>query len=82
MKNGFMGMVQRGFDYAKEKLTSTVGKVAAAVGALVGAGQVTVAKAAVVMPAADYTDIELAAAIGFGIAITVGLLMKAKRFFA
>ncbi|WP_373002619.1 hypothetical protein [Sulfurimonas sp.] len=38
--------------------------------------------AAVIMPTADYTDIEGAAVIGFGIAITVGLLMKAKRFFA
>jgi len=38
-------------------------------------------QAAVTMPTASYTDIEAAAAIGFGIAITVGLLMKAKSFF-
>lgn len=42
----------------------------------------TSAQAAVAMPEANYTDIESAAVIGFGIAITVGLLMKAKRFFA
>ncbi len=38
-------------------------------------------QAAVTMPTADYSDIESAAAIGFAIAITVGLLMKAKSFF-
>ena len=37
--------------------------------------------AAIVMPAPDYTDIQSAATIGFGVALTVGLLMKAKSFF-
>ncbi len=39
------------------------------------------ANAAVTMPTADYTNIEAAAGIGFGIALTVGLLYKAKGFF-
>ena len=38
-------------------------------------------QAAVTMPTPTYTDIEGAAAIGFAIAITVGLLMQAKSFF-
>lgn len=42
----------------------------------------TASQAAVTMPDPTYTDIEAAAAIGFAIAITVGLLMKAKRFFS
>jgi len=53
--------------------------------AIVVAGGATVmtvaANAAVTMPTADYSNIEAAAGIGFGIALTVGLLMKAKRFF-
>lgn len=39
------------------------------------------ANAAVTMPTADYTNIEAAASIGFGIALTVGLLYKARGFF-
>ena len=39
------------------------------------------ANAAVTMPTADYSNIEAAAAIGFGIVLTVGLLKKAKSFF-
>lgn len=39
------------------------------------------ANAAVTMPTPSYTDIEAAAVVGFGIAITVALLMKAKSFF-
>jgi hypothetical protein len=39
------------------------------------------AAAAVTMPTPSYTDIEAAAVVGFGIAITVALLMKAKSFF-
>lgn len=39
------------------------------------------ANAAVTMPTPSYTDIESAAVVGFGIAITVALLMKAKSFF-
>lgn len=49
--------------------------------AVAGVLGTTAANAAVVMPTADYTDIELAAAVGFGIAITVGLLKKARSFF-
>ena len=55
-------------------------KVLSAVLAL-GLVGLTNLQAAVTMPTASYTDIEAAAAIGFGIAITVGLLMKAKSFF-
>ena len=49
-----------------------------AAGLAVGA---TAANAAVTMPTPDYTNIEAAATVGFGIVLTVGLLMKAKRFF-
>lgn len=38
------------------------------------------AAAAVTMPSPSYTDIEAAAVVGFGIVITVALLMKAKSF--
>lgn len=38
------------------------------------------ANAAVTMPTPGYTDIEAAAVVGFGIIITVALLMKAKSF--
>jgi opacity protein-like surface antigen len=37
--------------------------------------------AAITMPVVDYTDIQSAATIGFGVTLTVGLLMAAKRFF-
>jgi len=50
------------------------------VGSVATVGAVA-ANAAVTMPAPDYTDIEQAAGIGFAIVLTVGLLMKAKRFF-
>ena len=53
-------------------------------GKVVGAavlGFTAAANAAVTMPTADYSNIEAAAGIGFGVALTVGLLMKAKRFF-
>jgi len=49
-----------------------------AVGAAVVASN---AAAAVTMPTPSYIDIEAAAVVGFGIAITVALLMKAKSFF-
>lgn len=61
------------------KKTIAQNKIVAGGASLLLAAQ---ANAAIVMPTADFTDIEAAAAIGFGIAITVGLLMKAKRFFA
>lgn len=48
-----------------------------AVGAAVAASN---AAAAVTMPSPSYTDIEAAAVVGFGIVITVALLMKAKSF--
>lgn len=38
------------------------------------------ANAAVVMPTPSYTEIEAAAAVGFGIVIVVSLLMAAKSF--
>lgn len=60
-------------------LTNTKNKlVAVGTAGLVAAGNL---QAAVTMPAADYTNIESAAGIGFGIALTVGLLYKAKGFF-
>lgn len=63
----------------QELALSSKGKLAA-----VGTSAVVLASnasAAVTMPAADYGDIELAAAVGFGVTLFVGLLMKAKRFF-
>ncbi|WP_457744957.1 hypothetical protein [Sulfurimonas sp.] len=60
----------RGFQISKK----------AAIAALLTLGAVA-SQAATTMPTPDYTDIESAAAIGFGIVLTVGLLMKAKRFF-
>lgn len=60
-------------------MKNTVKKGLALVG-LVGLGAVN-ANAAVTMPTPSYTDIEAAAAVGFGIAITVALLMRAKSFF-
>jgi len=39
------------------------------------------AQADVTMPTPDYTNIEAAAGIGFGIVLVVGLLRKAKSFF-
>lgn len=53
-------------------------KIAVGVSALV---VTTASQAAVTMPTPDYTNIEAAATIGFAIAITIGLLMSAKRFF-
>ena len=53
----------------------------------VGAGAIalglgaTNSMAAVTMPTADYTNIESAAAIGFAVTLTVGLLVAARRFF-
>jgi hypothetical protein len=47
---------------------------------LIGLGLVTNASAAVTMPTPDYTDIQAAAVVGFGIVISVALLMKAKSF--
>jgi uncharacterized PurR-regulated membrane protein YhhQ (DUF165 family) len=44
-------------------------------------GLTAAANAAVTLPVPDYSDIEAAAGIGFGIVLTVGLLTKAKRFF-
>ena len=41
----------------------------------------TASQAAVTMPTPDYTSIESAATVGFGIVLTVGLLMQARRFF-
>lgn len=48
-----------------------------AVGAAVAASN---AAAAIAMPTVDYADINSAAALGFGIIVTVALLMKAKSF--
>jgi uncharacterized membrane protein YdfJ with MMPL/SSD domain len=48
-----------------------------AAGSAVGA---SAANAAVTMPTPSYTDIEAAATLGFGIVITVSLLMAAKTF--
>lgn len=61
-----------------KKISSSVRNGLVAAGALV---LTTAGNAAVTMPTTSYTDIEAAAAIGFAIAITVGLLMKAKSFF-
>ena len=63
------------------KLLDTIkshGKKLVVLGAI---GLTSAANAAVTMPAPDYADIESAAGIGFGIALTVGLLYKAKGFF-
>jgi hypothetical protein len=62
-----------------KKMSNSVKNGLVAAGVLV---LTTSSQAAVVMPTVSYTDIEAAAVIGFGITITVGLLMKAKRFFA
>lgn len=65
----------KGFPMEKVTLTQKI--------ALVGAGVVTLASnaaAAVTMPTPSYTDIEAAAVVGFGIVITVALLVKAKAF--
>lgn len=62
-----------------KKMSNSVKSGLVAVGVLVLSSS---AQAAITMPVVTYTDIESAALIGFGIAITVGLLMKAKRFFA
>ena len=48
---------------------------------LAGVALATNASAAVTMPTADYTNIEAAAGIGFGVVLVVGLLRKAKSFF-
>lgn len=70
------------FQKISKKVTDKVQSSKVAVLGTAGTIMATSANAAVTMPAASYTDIEAAAAIGFGIAITVGLLMKAKRFFS
>jgi Flp pilus assembly protein protease CpaA len=62
-----------------KKMSNSVKNGLVAVGVLV---LTTSSQAAVTMPTVSYTDIEAAAVIGFGIAITVGLLMKAKRFLS
>lgn len=59
-------------------MPESVKKGLVAVGVVVLAG--AAANAAVTMPTPDYTDIEAAAVIGFGIVITVALLVKAKSF--
>lgn len=61
----------------KNRFRKIAAKVAAAGLAVYGAA----ANAAVTMPTPSYTDIEAAAAVGFTIAITVALLMRAKSFF-
>ena len=64
---------------AQKALSTGKAKVATAVVATsVAVGN---ASAAVTMPTADYSTIEGAATIGFGITIVVGLLYKAKGFF-
>jgi len=62
-----------------KKMSNSVKNGLVAAGVLV---LTTSSQAAVTMPTVSYTDIEAAAVIGFGIAITVGLLMKAKRFLS
>jgi hypothetical protein len=61
-----------------KKMSNSVRNGLLAAGVLVASTSV---QAAVTMPTPSYTDIEAAAAIGFAIVLTVGLLMKAKRFF-
>lgn len=60
----------------KNRFRKIAAKVAAAGLAVYGAA----ANAAVTMPTPSYTDIEAAATLGFGIVITVSLLMAAKTF--
>jgi len=60
-----------------DRINQSKGKIVA-LGAM---GLTAAANAAVTMPTADYTDIEAAAGVGFAVVLTVGLLMKAKRFF-
>lgn len=64
--------------FSKAVKIGTTAKVAVVGLALSG----TSAMANVTMPSPVYDDIEAAAAIGFAVVLTVGLLMKAKRFFA
>jgi len=48
---------------------------------LIGLTNLSAAIVAADLPTPSYTVIELAAISGFGIALTVGLLKKAKSFF-
>jgi len=61
-----------------KKMFSKVNKKLVAAGAAISG---VAANAAVTMPTPDYTNIESAATIGFGIVLTVSLLMAARRFF-
>lgn len=71
----------RDFKNAVLTIARTANKNKGKVAGAVALGLTAAANAAVTMPTADYSNIEAAAGIGFGIALTVGLLMKAKRFF-
>jgi len=64
--------IQRALTTGKARVALVVASTTIAVGN---------ASAAVTMPTADYTTLEGAAAVGFGITIVVGLLYKAKGFF-
>ena len=64
-----------------KKGLAVLSKQKAKIVALGAIGLTAAANAAVTLPAPDYTNIEAAAGIGFGIVLTVGLLTKAKRFF-
>ena len=57
-------------------------KIVAGTSALIVTTASNAAIVATDMPSADYSTIELAALTGFGIALTVGLLSKAKKFFS
>lgn len=48
---------------------------------LTAAAMASNAAAVVTLPTPDYTNIEAAAGVGFGIVLTVGLLRRAKSFF-
>jgi hypothetical protein len=80
--NGLLQILFKG--YSMKRVQSFYASLNRNKGKIVGAaalGLTAAANAAVTMPTADYTNIETAAGIGFGVVLTVGLLMKAKRFF-
>ena len=52
------------------------------VSSLLALGSISAFADDVTMPEADYANINAAATVGFAVILTVGLLMKAKRFFS
>ena len=71
----------QGFQEMSKKVLDNVSKSKAVVAVAVTSIMATASQAAITLPTADYTDIESAAAIGFGVVLTVGLLKKAMGFF-